>query len=66
MSCTESAEKFAREKAEEFEAESRKYGILRSVDATEASHWLWSVAAAIREALGDEPTPRRKKRSSKP
>ena len=58
MSFTESAEKFAIAKAEEFEAEARKAGILRSLDATQASDWLWSIADAIRAACGQDPVAR--------
>jgi len=54
MSFHDSARTFALAKAAELEAESRKIGILRSVDATEASDWLASIAKAIREAAEPE------------
>lgn len=59
MSCTETARTFALQKADELEAKARQLGILRSVDATEASRWLKDMATSIREACGPaelEPT----------
>lgn len=62
MSFKESAQEFALEKALAFEEQALRVGIVRSVDATEASDWLWSIADAIREACGDSPAPRGRKR----
>lgn len=59
MTFSESARTFALEKAAELEAESRKVGIMRSLDATRAAQWLKEIADAIRVAAGDvEPVSR--------
>ena len=50
MSCFKTARAFALQKADELEAKARQLGILRSVDATEASRWLKYMATSIREA----------------
>jgi hypothetical protein len=56
MRCQDTARAFALVKADEFEKEARRIGILRSLDATRASDWLLGVAAAIREACGPDET----------
>jgi hypothetical protein len=48
------AQNAALDAARKLEAEAGAIGIMRSVDATEASKWLREVAAAIREACGPE------------
>ena len=50
MSFTTRARHFALIKARELEREAQAIGIVRSVEATEASRWLKDIATAIREA----------------
>lgn len=46
------AQAAALEAAAKLEQEARQIGILRSVDATQASAWLREIAASIRDAAG--------------
>lgn len=49
MSCIETAIAKVNECADSLEKEARRIGILRSMDATEASNWLKQIAGQLRE-----------------
>jgi hypothetical protein len=57
MTFAESARQRILEMATELSMESRKIGIMRSVDATETAKWLEEIASALREACGPDEAP---------
>jgi hypothetical protein len=54
MSCADTAREKVRECADNLMKEARRIGILRSVEATEASRWLDGIAEQLRAAC-EEP-----------
>ena len=57
MSCSERAIAAVEKAAGYLEKEARLIGIMRSVDATEASTWLDHVATQMRNACKQDPPP---------
>lgn len=57
MSCNERAIAAVEKAAGYLEKEARRIGILRSVEATEASTWLDHVATQMRNACKQDPPP---------
>ena len=54
MSCYTSAKKLVQSCADKLEKVGKTYGILRSVDATESSHWLIDMAIEMRKACEED------------
>jgi len=61
MSCRDRAILAVEKAARSIEREARRIGILRSVEATEASTWLDHVATQLRNACEQDPPPAEEK-----